>query len=121
MRARVEVPAEIYAWKADAAMHERALAVQGGNRERFQRAFGEGLSVLGYERDASGNGKFLLGEWDEGGGIEPKGALFPIDPGSKHKPAISRRAVTAAASSLCSAFRRQVAGLFDAIEIQAPV
>jgi len=65
-RARVEVPAEIYAWKADAAMHERALAVQGGNRERFQRAFGEGLSVLGYERDASGNGKFLLGEWDEG-------------------------------------------------------
>jgi len=22
--------------------------------------------VLGYERDASGNGKFLLGEWDEG-------------------------------------------------------
>jgi predicted GNAT superfamily acetyltransferase len=65
-RARVEVPAEIYAWKADAAMHERALAVQGGNRERFQRAFGEGLSVLGYERDARGNGKFLLGEWDEG-------------------------------------------------------
>jgi len=40
--------------------------------------------------------------------------------GSKPQtPPISRRAVTAAASSLCSAFRRQVAGLFDAIEIQA--
>ena len=24
-----------------------------------------GLAVLGYERDAEGNGKFLLGHWDE--------------------------------------------------------
>jgi hypothetical protein len=40
--------------------------VQGSNRERFTRAFAEGLSVLGYERDERGNGRFLLGEWDEG-------------------------------------------------------
>jgi len=64
-RARIEVPAEIYAWKADATTRARALAVQGDNRERFQQAFGEGLSALGYERDAHGNGRFLIGEWDE--------------------------------------------------------
>jgi hypothetical protein len=65
-RARIDVPAEIYEWKAAVATRERALAVQGGNRERFQRAFAEGLSVLGYERDGRGDGRFLLGEWDEG-------------------------------------------------------
>jgi predicted GNAT superfamily acetyltransferase len=64
--ARVEVPAEIYEWKADAAMLPRALTVQEENRERFQRAFANGLSVLGYERDQRGDGRFLLGEWDEG-------------------------------------------------------
>ncbi len=64
-RARVEVPAAIYEWKADAATRAQALAVQGSNRERFQSAFAEGLSVLGYERDGRGNGQFLLGDWDE--------------------------------------------------------
>ena len=64
-RARIYVPAEIYEWKADVTTRPRALAVQESNRERFSRAFGEGLSVLGYERDARGNGRFLLGDWDE--------------------------------------------------------
>ena len=31
----------------------------------FQSAFGRGLAVIGYERDPEGNGKFLLGCWDE--------------------------------------------------------
>jgi predicted GNAT superfamily acetyltransferase len=65
-RARIEVPAEIYEWKAEAAMRTQALAVQGSNRDRFERAFAEGLSVLGYEREKHGNGRFLLGDWDEG-------------------------------------------------------
>jgi predicted GNAT superfamily acetyltransferase len=65
-RARIDVPAEIYAWKGAAATRERALAVQTSNRERFSQAFAEGLSVLGYERDKHGNGRFLLGNWDEG-------------------------------------------------------
>ena len=65
-RARIDVPAEIYEWKADATTRTQALAMQERNRERFQRAFAEGLSVLGYERDGRGNGRFLLGEWDEG-------------------------------------------------------
>ncbi len=64
-RVRIEVPAEIYDWKAAAATRTQALAVQGNNRERFQQAFAQGLSVLGYERDERGNGRFLLGEWDE--------------------------------------------------------
>jgi predicted GNAT superfamily acetyltransferase len=64
-RARIDVPAEVYAWKAAAATRAQALAVQASNRERFTRAFAEGLSVLGYERDERGNGRFLLGAWDE--------------------------------------------------------
>jgi predicted GNAT superfamily acetyltransferase len=65
-REQIDVPAEIYQWKADATTRAKALAVQGGNRERFVGAFAEGLSVLGYERDGCGNGRFLLGEWNEG-------------------------------------------------------
>jgi predicted GNAT superfamily acetyltransferase len=65
-RARIEVPAAIYEWKAEAATRKQALAVQQSNRERFNRAFAEGLSVLGYDRDEHGNGRFLLGVWDEG-------------------------------------------------------
>jgi predicted GNAT superfamily acetyltransferase len=65
-RARIEVPAAIYEWKAEAATRKQALAVQQSNRERFNRAFAEGLSALGYERDEHGNGRFLLGVWDEG-------------------------------------------------------
>jgi predicted GNAT superfamily acetyltransferase len=65
-RASIEVPAEIYEWKAAAVTRARAIAVQDSNREQFVRAFADGLSVLGYERDERGNGRFLLGEWDEG-------------------------------------------------------
>ncbi|MFZ0686600.1 MAG: GNAT family N-acetyltransferase [Terriglobales bacterium] len=65
-RARVAVPAEIYEWKADAATRARALEVQTNNRALLSKAFAEGLSVLGYERNGRGDGRFLLGEWDEG-------------------------------------------------------
>ena len=65
-RARIDVPAEIYEWKAEVTTRTQALAVQERNRERFRRAFAEGLCVLGYERDGRGSGRFLLGEWDEG-------------------------------------------------------
>ncbi len=61
----IEVPAEIYAWKAAVDTRIKARQVQEGNRKRFLRAFDEGLAVLGYERDPKGNGKFLLGNWDE--------------------------------------------------------
>ncbi|MGA8429161.1 MAG: GNAT family N-acetyltransferase [Candidatus Sulfotelmatobacter sp.] len=61
----VEVPAQIYEWKAAAETRGRARAVQERNRDEFLRYFSEELAVLGYERDAGGNGKFLLGRWDE--------------------------------------------------------
>src|ERR1035441_10526426 len=64
-QAHIDVPAEIYDWKAAAATRDHALAVQQKNREQFARAFADGLSVLGYERNERGDGRFLLGSWDE--------------------------------------------------------
>jgi predicted GNAT superfamily acetyltransferase len=61
----IEVPAQIYDWKATHETRSRAQQVQERNREQFLRAFSHGLVVLGYERDAQSNGKFLLGHWDE--------------------------------------------------------
>ncbi|HEV2729618.1 MAG TPA: GNAT family N-acetyltransferase, partial [Terriglobales bacterium] len=61
----IQVPAQIYGWKADARTRDRAKAVQDRNRSDFLTAFANGLCVLGYELDPEGNGRFLLGEWDE--------------------------------------------------------
>jgi len=62
---KIEVPAQIYAWKASAADRHKAADVQKRNREQFLPAFSRGLAVLNYERDAQDNGTFLLGRWDE--------------------------------------------------------
>ena len=61
----IEVPAQIYEWKAATETRSKAQQVQERNREEFLRAFDSGLAVVGYERDPEGNGKFLLGGWDE--------------------------------------------------------
>jgi predicted GNAT superfamily acetyltransferase len=58
---RIQVPASIYQWKASESSRERARAVQLENRNRFQEAFSQGLAVLGFVRDAEGNGVFQLG------------------------------------------------------------
>ncbi|HUX45633.1 MAG TPA: hypothetical protein VMV57_12855 [Terracidiphilus sp.] len=58
---RILVPASIYEWKASDKDRERALAVQTENRRKFESAFAEGLAVVGYVRDAEGNGIFELG------------------------------------------------------------
>ena len=58
---RILVPASIYQWKATEADRERAFAVQLENRRKFQQAFARGLAVLGFLRDAEGNGVFELG------------------------------------------------------------
>jgi predicted GNAT superfamily acetyltransferase len=63
--AEIAVPARIYEWKASPETRSKAQQVQERNREQFLRMLKQGLSVLGYERDAEGNGKFLLGRWDE--------------------------------------------------------
>jgi predicted GNAT superfamily acetyltransferase len=62
---KIEVPAQIYDWKAAPETRAQAQQLQERNREQFLCAFGEGLAVVGYERDAASNGKFLLGHWDE--------------------------------------------------------
>ena len=65
VESRIEVPAEIYAWKAGADTRQKASDTQLRNREQFLQAFSRGLACLGYERDDEGNGSFLLGNWDE--------------------------------------------------------
>jgi predicted GNAT superfamily acetyltransferase len=61
----IDVPAQINDWKTVAETRGKAQQVQERNRDEFLRAFSNELAVLSYERDPEGNGKFLLGEWDE--------------------------------------------------------
>jgi predicted GNAT superfamily acetyltransferase len=58
---QIRVPAAIYDWKATEPGREQALAVQMENRRRFLEAFSKGLTVLGFVRDAEGNGIYELG------------------------------------------------------------
>ena len=62
---RVEIPAQIYRWKAQAETRALAAEAQRRAREQFQRDFREGLTAVGYERADSGDGRFLLGTWSE--------------------------------------------------------
>jgi predicted GNAT superfamily acetyltransferase len=58
---RIMVPAAIQSWKSEEKNRERALAVQLEIREKFQKAFSQGLAVAGFSRDLEGNGVFELG------------------------------------------------------------
>jgi len=62
---RIEIPAEIYQWKAEAETRTRAAEVQRRVREAMQNYLAQGLTVVGYEREANGSGCFLLGKWSE--------------------------------------------------------
>jgi predicted GNAT superfamily acetyltransferase len=62
---RIEIPAEIYQWKAEAETRTRAAEVQRRVREAMQNYLAQGLTVVGYEREANGSGRFLLGKWNE--------------------------------------------------------
>ncbi len=55
----VEVPGEIYAWKA--AGDAWASATQVRVRGELERAFAQGLVVTGFERLREGGGRYLLG------------------------------------------------------------
>jgi predicted GNAT superfamily acetyltransferase len=65
----IMVPGAIYEWKNSAEHQQKACAVQSENRQRFQQAFAQGLTVVGFIRDAAGNGIFQLGTWREPGSI----------------------------------------------------
>jgi predicted GNAT superfamily acetyltransferase len=62
---KISVPAQIYDWKASPTTRSQAKEVQDRNREQFVKAFADGLAVLGLERLPGGDGKFLLGRWEE--------------------------------------------------------
>jgi predicted GNAT superfamily acetyltransferase len=62
---RVTVPQAIYQWKQNVEQRGLAQALQISIREALQSAFQRGLAVVGYERDADGNGCYLLGPWNE--------------------------------------------------------
>ena len=59
---KINVPAQIYAWRASPADVPKAMDVLKHNREEFLQSFSNGLAVLGYERD-SDSGTFLLGKY----------------------------------------------------------
>jgi predicted GNAT superfamily acetyltransferase len=65
----IRVPAAIYAWKAEDSTRHLAARVQAENRLRFQEAFAEGLAVVGFTRDAEGDGIFHLGRMEEPAGL----------------------------------------------------
>jgi predicted GNAT superfamily acetyltransferase len=58
---RILVPAPIDRWKASESSRPKALAVQLEIRQKFQAAFSRGLAVLGFSRDADGNGVYQMG------------------------------------------------------------
>jgi predicted GNAT superfamily acetyltransferase len=62
---RVDVPSEIYAWKASSPDRGTARDVQARNAQALESAFARNLAVLGYQRNQRGDGQFLLGHWDE--------------------------------------------------------
>jgi predicted GNAT superfamily acetyltransferase len=62
---QVNVPAEIYQWKASDTKRAEALRIQANNASALEDAFARGHSVLGYQRNSEGDGSFLLGVWDE--------------------------------------------------------
>lgn len=61
----VDVPAQIYEWKASASYREAAQTVQASNADALENAFHGGLAALGYQRTKEGAGRFLLGRWPE--------------------------------------------------------
>ena len=62
---RVLVPQAIAEWKCTAHLRDQAKTLQTANRIALQSAFERNLAAVGYERDAEGNGIFLLGEVDK--------------------------------------------------------
>lgn len=61
----VDVPAQISAWKASIPQRLKALELQQRNAEVLQSAFARGLAAIGYRREESGGGRFLLGRCDD--------------------------------------------------------
>jgi predicted GNAT superfamily acetyltransferase len=61
----VDVPAALAEWKMNDEERHKALEVQERNASSLEDAFARGLAVIGYERTADGDGRYLLGRWNE--------------------------------------------------------
>ncbi len=57
----VIVPHELHQWKQGEATRHLASERQRSNREALQSAFSRGLAVVGYRRETTGDGHFLIG------------------------------------------------------------
>lgn len=57
---QIEVPGAVYEWKQDEAQRKLAEVLQTKVRTELQDAFAQGLAVTGYERNAAGDGCFVL-------------------------------------------------------------
>lgn len=58
--------AEIVVQDAVIVPREKSLEAQSRNRAALEQAFTRGQAVIGYERTTEGEGRFLLGQWNEG-------------------------------------------------------
>jgi predicted GNAT superfamily acetyltransferase len=58
---QVAVPGAVADWKRDAEQRKLAESLQTRNRLALESAFARGLAITGYERNAEGDGCFLLG------------------------------------------------------------
>lgn len=57
----ITLPAEVLHWKTTPEGQKKAAALQTEVREKFKKAFASGLAVVGFKRDAQGNGIYQLG------------------------------------------------------------
>lgn len=62
---RILVPRAVAEWKQDPSERPRAAALQSSNRAALEAAFQHGLAVTGYERDAQGDGQFILTPFEQ--------------------------------------------------------
>ncbi len=61
----ITVPHQIPEWRYSQADRQRVLDLQSSNREQFQQAFKDNLTVFAFKIDGEGNGTFQLGQWQE--------------------------------------------------------
>jgi predicted GNAT superfamily acetyltransferase len=58
----IEIPHQVAKWKSSPEHRGKAIDLQASIREKFQRAFANGLAVIGFTRDPEGNGAYQLGQ-----------------------------------------------------------
>jgi predicted GNAT superfamily acetyltransferase len=68
----ISVPHQIADWRHSPVDRQLVLDIQTSNREHFEQAFKNQLTVIGFRIDVHGNGVFQLGRWQEPGFPAPR-------------------------------------------------